>query len=88
VQGTGVYCYLQGTSMASPHVVGVAALIISRYGKLSTGRVSAYLQQTADAQPCPSELSARYLSFTGADDGQVQTARAAQGTTRGTGPGR
>jgi subtilisin family serine protease len=27
------YQYLQGTSMASPHVVGVAALIISEFGK-------------------------------------------------------
>lgn len=29
---SSTYCYLQGTSMAGPHVAGVAALIISRYG--------------------------------------------------------
>jgi len=58
---TAVYCYLQGTSMASPHVAGIAALIISRYGDLSNpkngkmrpGAVSAQIQQTADPQPCP-----------------------------------
>lgn len=77
---TAVYCYLQGTSMASPHVAGVAALIVSRYGsttspqngKLRPGQVAALIQQTADAQPCPSVLPGpssnpfgfAYLDFT------------------------
>ena len=69
---TVVYCYLQGTSMASPHVAGVAALIVSRFGKLdspngkmSHERVKAYLDQTADPQPCPTFLPPTYESFFG-----------------------
>ena len=58
------YCYLQGTSMASPHAAGLAALIISRYGdlkspqngKMRPGAVEAHMQRTADPQPCPTEL--------------------------------
>jgi lantibiotic leader peptide-processing serine protease len=62
--GGSTYCYLQGTSMASPHAAGVAALIISRFGslsnaqngKMSPGAVAARLQRTADPQPCPTAL--------------------------------
>ena len=47
------YAYLQGTSMATPHVTGVAALIISQFGKMPPGKVAAYITQTADFIPCP-----------------------------------
>jgi lantibiotic leader peptide-processing serine protease len=66
---TAVYCYLQGTSMAGPHVAGVAALIVSMFGrldsprgKMSPGRVNASLNQTADKQPCPGTLPPTYES--------------------------
>ena len=49
----GGYAWAQGTSMSSPHVVGVAALIISQYGKMPPGKVQAMITQTADPQPCP-----------------------------------
>jgi subtilisin family serine protease len=47
------YAYLQGTSMAGPHVAGVAALVMSQFGEISPGRVQAYITSTADPQPCP-----------------------------------
>jgi subtilisin family serine protease len=49
----GGYAWAQGTSMASPHVTGVAALIFSQYGKIPQGRVQALITQTADPLPCP-----------------------------------
>jgi subtilisin family serine protease len=69
---TVVYCYLQGTSMASPHVAGVAALIISQFGKLSPATVAAYLSQTADPQPCPSALPPGYSEFVSVSNGAPQ----------------
>jgi subtilisin family serine protease len=59
----GYYRYLQGTSMASPHAAGVAALIVSRYGHpdrpgrgwtLSPRRTERILKATAEDTPCPS----------------------------------
>jgi subtilisin family serine protease len=47
------YAYAQGTSMASPHAAGVAALIISQFGKMPQGRVQAMLTSTADPIDCP-----------------------------------
>jgi len=50
---SAVYAYLQGTSMAGPHVAGVAALIISQYGEMPPGSVQAMITRTADPLPCP-----------------------------------
>jgi subtilisin family serine protease len=48
------YALAQGTSMACPHVAGVAALIISQYGELPPGSVEALVNNTADPQtPAP-----------------------------------
>jgi subtilisin family serine protease len=49
----GGWAYSQGTSMASPHAAGVAALAISAHGKMSPGAVEAVVENTADAQDCP-----------------------------------
>jgi len=47
------YRFLEGTSMAAPHVSGVAALIISRFGPMAPGRLQALINRTADPMPCP-----------------------------------
>lgn len=58
----GYYTYLQGTSMASPHVSGVAGLVVSRYGTdddanggltLAPDVVERHLNSTAAQRACP-----------------------------------
>lgn len=49
------YAYLQGTSMATPHVAGVAALIASRYGHQSPEEMRQRLNRATDPLACPSD---------------------------------
>ena len=45
--------YMQGTSMASPHAAGVAALALSAHPNLQPAALAAFLERTADPLPCP-----------------------------------
>ncbi|WP_424982350.1 S8 family peptidase [Labedaea rhizosphaerae] len=80
----GYYQYLQGTSMATPHATGVAALIISQYGRfhgknvtMSPDKVQSVLEGTAAKVPCPTPRTVDYLdegrdaSFTATCEGDL-----------------
>jgi subtilisin family serine protease len=65
----GYYQYLQGTSMASPHAVGVAALVVSAHGRtdkvhggltLAPATTQSWLYRTARDLPCPSPRTFHY----------------------------
>jgi subtilisin family serine protease len=51
--GGGRYVWISGTSMASPHAAGVAALIREAFPNLSGSAVTAMLLSSASPLPCP-----------------------------------
>jgi lantibiotic leader peptide-processing serine protease len=77
VSPCATYLYVQGTSMASPHAAGVAALIASR-GITSPGAIAAKLQNTVDPIDCPPDLLI-YAPFPAVDNGAPQVCQGALG---------
>ncbi|SEG83352.1 Subtilase family protein [Nonomuraea solani] len=64
------YQYLEGTSMASPHATGVAAILISRFGKpgrggldLAPATTEDLLYKTTTQKACPSPRQYVYKVF-------------------------
>ena len=51
--GGAGYVYLNGTSMASPHAAGVAALVVENHPGWSPGAVKAAVERTAEHLDCP-----------------------------------
>jgi subtilisin family serine protease len=53
VSGGGRYVWISGTSMASPHAAGVAALIRQMHPGMPQGAVAAQLRSSATSLSCP-----------------------------------
>lgn len=51
-----MYCFLSGTSMATPHVAGEAALLAAKYPSWTAGAIRARIIATVDREPAWSGL--------------------------------
>jgi subtilisin family serine protease len=85
------YQYLQGTSMASPHATGVAALIVGRKGSrdrrgdksLDPDVVERIMKATATDTPCPAPPTITYTRRVPQPDGTIAV-RTSSATCEGT----
>jgi subtilisin family serine protease len=53
--GAASYAWIQGTSMAAPHVTGVAALVVQQHPGWSPSAVAAEVRRTASPLSCPAD---------------------------------
>jgi len=75
------YCYQQGTSMASPHVAGLAALVMSAHPGINARAVESRIERTATPLACPDTTDILYATFPSQNDGSPQTCKGGPGHT-------